>query len=250
MPDGLIQALALPGLGWLILAVLIAGTVRGFSGFGTALIYLPVAGMFLPPVWTLITLVTMDIIGPLPHIRGALRAGHPRDLMRLMVGTAIGLPIGLAVLYVLDPMVFRYGVSACAIGMLVILAAGVRYRGPLNPPLIYGTGVSAGFLGGVAGLPGPPVILLYMASTLGSAIVRANTLAYLFFFDLFLLGLLFLQGRLDFAPLWVGVILIVPNLIGVSLGAWLFNPEKEKIYRAVAYTVIAASAITGLPIWS
>ena len=35
MPDPFVAALATPGLPWLMLAIGVAGIVRGFSGFGT-----------------------------------------------------------------------------------------------------------------------------------------------------------------------------------------------------------------------
>ena len=49
MADALAQALALPGLPWLVLAATLAGLVRGFSGFGSGLVYMPIAGAVLPP---------------------------------------------------------------------------------------------------------------------------------------------------------------------------------------------------------
>ena len=54
MPDLLAQALAQPGLGWLFAAALVAGVVRGFSGFGTAMAFMPVAGAILSPFAALI----------------------------------------------------------------------------------------------------------------------------------------------------------------------------------------------------
>ena len=50
MPEILSEALALPGLWLLILGALVAGIVRGFSGFGTAMIYLPIAAQVMPPI--------------------------------------------------------------------------------------------------------------------------------------------------------------------------------------------------------
>ena len=61
MPDLLTQALAFKGLAWVALAALVAGVVRGFSGFGTALIYLPVAAQVMPPVWAILSLAAMDV---------------------------------------------------------------------------------------------------------------------------------------------------------------------------------------------
>ena len=48
MPDAALAALELPGVWWLAATLVAAGIVRGFSGFGSALIFVPVAGIFLP----------------------------------------------------------------------------------------------------------------------------------------------------------------------------------------------------------
>ena len=50
MPEVVLAALETAGLGWLILITIVAGIVYGFAGFGAALIYMPVAVIFLAPV--------------------------------------------------------------------------------------------------------------------------------------------------------------------------------------------------------
>ncbi|MDV4145533.1 sulfite exporter TauE/SafE family protein [Shimia sp. FJ5] len=250
MPDLLGGVASVEGLPWLILAAFVAGTVRGFSGFGTALIYLPLAGRFIDPIWAILTLAVMDMFGPLPNAPSAWRNGHPRDVMRLWAGTLVALPIGLMVLYAVDPAVFRYGVSFLALGMLAALVLGLRYQGTVTRPMVYGIGGAAGFLGGAAGLPGPPVILFYMASPHGARVVRANTMIYLLGYDVLLMGVLALQDRLTLTPVLLGVALAVPNILGNLLGARIFDPARETLYRWVAYAMIAASAIGGLPFLS
>lgn len=99
------------------------------------------------------------------------------------------------------------------------------------------------------GIPGPPVILLYMAGTHGPGLIRANTMVFLFVFDVLLLGILALQGQLGAQPLWLGVAMMLPATLGNLVGGWLFNPAYVRLYRAVAYTIIVAAALSGLPIW-
>ena len=53
---------------YLVLGAVLAGLVRGFSGFGTAMVFIPIAGQVLSPVATLIVLLVMDLIGPLPNM--------------------------------------------------------------------------------------------------------------------------------------------------------------------------------------
>ena len=249
MPAALAEALAIPGLWLLVVGAFVSGCVRGFAGFGTALIFVPLAGQVVPPLWVLIILVTMDMAGPLPNLPRALRAGDMAQVAWLSLGAVMASPLGLMVLAQMDPVIFRYLVSIMALLVPVLLLVGLRYRAALNRPVLLGTGAASGFLGGVVGIPGPPVILLYMAGTHGPGLIRANTMVFLFVFDVLLLGILALQGQLGAQPLWLGVAMMLPATLGNLVGGWLFNPAYVRLYRAVAYTIIVAAALSGLPIW-
>lgn len=249
MPDALGAALAFDGLGWLIAGTVLAGFVRGFSGFGTALVFMPVAGQLMSPIWALTVLVVMDLFGPIPNLPRARRDGNPREVALLCVAMILALPLGLMVLTSIRPELFRYAVSTLALLVPVLLLAGLRYRGPLSAPILLGTGGLSGFLGGVVGVPGPPVILLYLASTRLAAQVRANILIYLFIFDIVLIAVLALQDRLEAVPVILGLLLALPVMLANMAGAAIFRPERERLYRAAAYVVIAAAAISGLPVW-
>ncbi len=237
------------GLAVIVFAAFLGGIVRGFSGFGTALIFLPIATPYLDPFGALIGLTIMDIFGPLPNVRRAWDAVDRGDLFRLVSGCAIMLPIGLLVLTQVEPEVFRYAVSLLAILMLVILILGLRYNGPVRRTMVAGIGGAAGFLGGVAGLPGPAVILFYMSRPLPVEVIRATILLFLLVFDFLILGFLSAMGRVTVASAVLGFALAVPNLVGNWLGGWLFRPEVEKLYRTAAYVAIALAALSGLPLW-
>lgn len=250
MPDALAIALALDGLGWLVIGAFAAGAVRGFAGFGTAMVFLPVAGQILTPVWALIGLVIMDAFGPLPNLRRARRDGRMADLGWLLGGMTAALPLGLMVLYIAPVELFRYAVSVIALAVPVLIWAGLRLPGAPGRPLLLGTGVISGVLGGVAGLPGPPVILLYMASGDPVRIVRANNTLFLFGFTLVLIAVLGLQGRLAAPAVMIGLILALPNALGNIAGAVIFRPERARLYRAAGYGLIILSALGGLPVWN
>ncbi len=247
MPEIAASVLATPGLIWLIGAALAAGIVRGFAGFGTAMIYLPVAGQWLPPFEALTTLVVMDLIGPLPHVKRALRDGIAADVARLSAGMIVALPFGVYVLSLVAPEVFRYGVSFVTMSLLLLLIGGVRYTGALSRPVIYGTGAAGGFLAGSVGLPGPPVIMLYMASGHTPKVIRANNMLYLILSVVAMLAMFAIFGKLVLSAVGLGLALAVPYLLGNVAGGLIFRDEAERTYRMVAYAIIAASAVSGLP---
>ncbi len=250
MPDLLAQAMATPGVAWLALAVIVAGLVRGFAGFGSAMIIMPVAASVLSPVEAILFMTAAELIGPLPNLPDALREGAPREVGRLMLGVLIGMPLGLWWLSMLSPEGFGWIVSGVVLGLLVLLLAGWRYHGPLGAKLVTATGALGGFMTGFAGIAGPPVILLYMASRRPAAVIRANFLLYLLGIDLMLFAMLAATGQVVWGVLVLGLLAAVPNLIANIIGARLFDPSRERLFRAVAYIVIAASAILGLPLWN
>lgn len=250
MPDFVTQALATPGLGWLTLAVLAAGIVRGFSGFGSALIIMPVGSSVLSPFAAIAFLTVVELFGPLPNLPNALRFGKAIEVGKLLIGALIGLPIGLALLSSVSQVAFSWVVSICVLALLVILSKGWRYTGNVKSSGVAGIGALGGFMAGIAGLPGPPVILFYMASVNAIATIRANFLLYLLGIDVIMIASFLFLGELDWNAVLMAVILIVPYMCANTLGARWFRPDAERIYRLVAYAIIGASAILGLPIWS
>ncbi len=249
MPDILSDVFTREGVWLVVLAAFAGGIVRGFTGFGTAMVYLPVAGLFLTPFEALTTLIVKDLIGPLIHVPRAFREGDSRDVVRLGLGAFFAVPMGVWVLTLVTPEGFRWGVSLIALVLLVLLASGFRYPGRLTAPLVYAAGALGGFLGGFVGLPGPPVIMLYLASTLPAPVVRANLMLYLILADVLMLAVIGWKGYLVHSALVLGALLIPPYMAGNWVGALLFRPEAEVGYRRVAYAIIAGSAVVGLPIW-
>lgn len=249
MIELLAAAFATPGIGWLYLGVVLAGLVRGFAGFGTGMVYLPIAAQVLPPVWTLVTLIVIDIFGPLPAVPRALRDGHPRDVLRLSAGALVSIPLGVWLLTTLPAEPFRIVISGLSLVLLVLLVSGLRYHGPVPRPAIYGIGAVSGALAGAFGLGGPPVILLYMARPLPAAVIRASTLLFLLATDAMLLGVFGLSGLLSPEPLVLGLALMPVYLGSVMAGSAIFDPARDRVYRWTAYAIIAASAIGGLPLF-
>ena len=167
MIGGIHEALAFGGLPLLLGAVVVAGVVRGFTGFGTALIYVPLASSVLSPVQVVASLIMFDLLGAMPLMPRAIRDGAPREVAWMMPATLVGLVAGLWVLTRMEPVVFRWIICASALVLLVVLASGWRYRGDLGVAARSGVGSAAGFFGGVSGAAGPPVILFYMGGHAG-----------------------------------------------------------------------------------
>ena len=235
------------GLLWIALAAFVAGIVRGFTGFGTAMVFLPVAGFFLSPIVALTVLTVMDFFGPIPLLKKAVQDARWKDLVSLLIPMALILPAALWLLSYADPQIFRYLVSGLAICLLLCLIFGVQYKGKVATPMLVSIGAFSGVTGGFLGMPGPPVILFYMAGPYRAAVVRANTLFFLFSFDALFIMVIYILGFMELEAVFLGLAMVVPIVGGNLVGAKFFNPEKERVYRFAAFCIIAFSAIKGLP---
>ena len=54
---------------------------------------------------------------------------------------------------------------------------------------------------------------------------------------------------MDPAAVVLGMLVMLPYLAGNVIGGAMFRPERERAYRAIAYGIIAVSAIGALPLW-
>ena len=244
--NDLAAALAQPGAAWLALASVLAGAVPGFAGFGSGLVFMPIAGAVLPPAQAVAALVVMDVLGPLPNLPGALRTGDAREVGRLV----LGLPLGLAALFWIAPEAFRRGVNLMALATVAALASGWVWRGARGRGAQAGAGFLSGIVGGATGLPGPPVILFYMAGGTAPAQVRANLTMFLVAVDVGLIALLAAVGRLEAAAVATGLMLLIPFSLAKLIGSRLFDPGRVRACRRAAFALIVGAALAGLPLWT
>ena len=238
-------------LAFVVAGAVLSGLVRGFAGFGTGLIYVPLASLALPPLWVLVTLTVMDLIGPLPAVPRALREGQPRHVAALLCAAAVTLLPGLLLLDRMDPAGFRWLVGGLCLLTVALMASGWRWSGRMTPAVTLAAGGAAGFLGGLAGLAGPPVVLTFMSSPLPPRVIRANLMVFLVAWDVLFGGVLWNTGRLLVEPVALGALLIAPYLAAVWIGGAIFRRSDgdERLYRRVAYALIAGSAVLALPVW-
>src|SRR6202050_903262 len=136
---------------WATLAIaILAGAVRGFSGFGSALIYIPlVAAVYSPPV-AAVTLLLIDSFGAAPLTVRSVAYCSWREILPIYIAAAIAVPFGTMGLLVVDPA-FRRGCIAVVILLLLgVLVSGWHYHGRPRLPLTLPIGLFSGFCGGGA----------------------------------------------------------------------------------------------------
>jgi uncharacterized membrane protein YfcA len=248
MPEVITPALATPGLGWMMLAILAAGLVRGFTGFGTALIFVPVAGQFLPGPDIIMVMAITGLFSMMALLPNALKTADRGEVGTLAFAAALSVPVGVWMLAQLDGLTIRWIVSGVVALTLLAVITGWRWHGRLGWPGRFSIGGGAGLVGGLTGLTGPVVIIFYLANARSAAVVRSNTIVFLAVLDVVLVANLAVFGHASAATFWIAVIMGLPYLVTTLIGQALFDPKLEKTYRYVAYGVIGLALVSGLPL--
>ncbi|MGP1252777.1 MAG: sulfite exporter TauE/SafE family protein [Kiloniellales bacterium] len=229
-----------------VAATLVAGVVRGFSGFGTAMILVPSYSLVFGPAAAIPMMSLVDATGSLGLMPRALRRCTWREVAPLTLGASLLLPLGVYLLIVVDQELLRWVMSVTIILVVVVLASGWRYQAQPTPLLSVGIGGAAGLMGGSIGIAGPPVILFWLGGRSAAETVRANTIVFLALL-VFVAWISFFVGGLFTREVLVVAALLVPiYAAAIWLGAHSFRFADEQWFRRVALGVIALIALASL----
>lgn len=243
------QAAASPAFPVMAVCAALAGLVRGFSGFGAALVFMPASAAVAGPQTALITLWIADAVGALSLLPWGLRHCAPREVARLGLGLVFGVPAGVWALTTAEPDALRWGLCLAALAVIGALAAGWRWTGPLPPAAETGVGFLSGFGGGVAGLSGVAPVVFYLGREAAAERLRANIIA-LFAASFPLGGALFLWNGLFTAEAVASGAAIAPiYALAIRGGALLYPLASPAAFRRIAFGLILVSAMAGLPLW-
>lgn len=228
---------------------ILAGGVRGFSGFGSALIFIPLMSAVYGPQIAAATFVTIDLAVGAFFVPQVWRHADFRQILPLAVTAVIAAQFGTLILLYTDPTALRWAISALVGIVVFILASGWRYHGRPILPVTICVGLLAGLLGGSVQMSGPPIIIYWLGSAAAAAVVRANFIVYFTIFSAASVLTYALRGLLPVEILALALLIGPLQILAMATGSRLFHLASEKTYRRVAYLIVALSAIVSMPLW-
>jgi uncharacterized membrane protein YfcA len=226
---------------------LVAGTARGFSGFGAALIFMPLASSLAAPRLVAALLLIIDFVAMIPLIPNAWRHGDRRATAVMVTGALVGVPTGTWFLTRLDPVTTRWIISGFVFALLLLLLSGWRYRGRDHAAVTIGVGGLSGFCSGLAQTGGPPIVGYWLGRPLATSVARANIMLFFAASDVVSVVSYAITGLITVEAIGFALIVGPVYAIGVALGAALFGRASETVFRAICYALIATAVVFGLP---
>ena len=239
-------------LAWPILLALIvlafgAGTVRGFAGFGDALIFLPLAGMLVAPITSLFLFMLIASPGPIPLVKEAVKTAPFRIYGTISALMLLFLPLGFWLLSMMEADYFRALTASLALTLAILMFVGWKPNVPITMISLVILGILCGIIGGASGAPGALIVFFFINAGLLAKDVRASTTIILFVFDAAILLMIVITGKFEWSSLLIATFLLPAYIIGGWIGKKFFDPSKEKLFRNVALCAILVSGLVGMP---
>jgi uncharacterized membrane protein YfcA len=235
---------------WIVAILsLIAGTVRGFVGFGAGMIMIPFISALYTPQIGATSILVADGILTIPYILKSLAHYEPRTVAPVALGAVLAIPLGAYLLTTIDPTPIRWAMAPIIAGLLAITLSGWRYHGIPKVSVSLATGATSGFLSGLIQLSGPPVVVLWMSGPFPPQTIRANIFVY-FAVTSVVAVIAYAVGGVFTRDLIPVLVPMIPGYaIGLALGGRVFGRADPKIFRRVAVVLIGCSVVVSMPIF-
>jgi uncharacterized protein len=240
---------ALSILTWKLLGVLWLGGFLGAlavggAGFAFALVASSIWLHALAPLQTAVLVLASGVCLHLASIWLMRRTLEPRRLWPFLVGGAIGIPIGIALLTRSDPGILKtsLGCFLLAYGLFALLAPRLPHVAGGGRLADGAVGFFGGILGGLGGFSG--VLPTIWAQLRGWSKETIRGLCQPFIFLAQLTSLALLGGIAVDATSVVIFAAMVPALVAGSLAGWaIYGRLDERRFRQVLAGLLALSGL-------
>lgn len=237
-----------PALIPVLMAVSLAGIVRGFAGFGGAMVFMPFATFLFEPRLVVVAFFMIDTSVTLPLVRNAFKHWDWRVVIPCVAGSWMGVWLGAYLLATMDTLVLRWAICLAILAAVAFMISGWRYAGRPSVPISLAVGSTSGVLGGVAQISAPPIVAYWSAGPYAAETIRANVICFFFFATLGSLSAFLANGMFGAQTLALAVWLAPAYGLALFVGAKLFKGTNDSLFRKVAFGLILLAAVTSLPI--
>ena len=230
---------------WVLLSVCLAALMRAFTGFGFAMLAVPVFSLFLLPGDAVVLSAALALILGLIGYRSWWRQFPVAPAVPMISGSVMGTAIGVWFLASLSVAQFQLWIGLSVVVASVALSRAEARERVASPSVSVGTGVLSGLMNGAFAIPGPPVVMYVMATMANPAHSRAFLMMFFVCSNIVSL-IMFAWADLvtpqPFQLLWIAL----PAMwLGNLLGNWAFERFAGEAYRPV---VVGLCIVIGMAI--
>ena len=238
--------LSLLEFSFIIFTVFIASIIRGFNGFGFSATCISGFSFVIPAIEIVPIILILEVLISIfmaPYVWNKIDWNM---VFKILIGMAIGSPIGIFLLKYLSPEITHLSVCIIIIFFSILLMKGYTNKQLNNNSIKVSTGIGSGALNGLTTLGGMPAALFLLITCIQPAVIRGTLTALFFLTDIYAFMLSFFADIVDITTIYRTLPLILVLPIGVFIGDKFFVKSKEALYRKVVFYFLIIISIFGI----
>ena len=231
---------------FLSLIIFTASIVRGFTGFGLALVAVPLIQFIMPVSDTAVFIAIINAIFSVIYFRRSRESVRGQPLGRMAVWTGIGVAAGTLILKFLNPAYIQLVWGMLIIFIVIALTRGFSFGIRSDKSAMTLSGLFGGVLAGATGITGPPVAIIL--SSMKTPREKFNAVISLFILFAVSYALIFyLVAGLVKTDTFLLALCSVPALIaGLYTGDRLVARISQTTFTRVVYIVLVMMGLITL----
>ena len=226
--------------------VMFAAIVRGYSGFGFAVIAVVGLNFFFEPQQSVAIVLSLDLLCSINLWKQAVKQADFPTLRKLIFGAILGIPIGYCFLIFIPAEILKVLICVAILVLALLLFSSFR---PFNADK-NNTKISFGLASGAgtasASIGGPMIVYYMLSSHLSTSTQRATMILFFIASEGIAVISLISGGLTDSTLPKAVLILIIPALIAVKYGQHLFNKKPPTSLKSFALPIMVIIALLGM----
>lgn len=229
-----------------LLATFLGGITQGLTGFGFALVSVPILVILLSPKIVVPIVLMHAILINLIILREARKWVDLKRIWPLMIAGIAGIPLGTYLLIVLDVSILKVFIGAVIIPFAIASFMGSRKQIKNEKLAFAPVGFISGLLGASTTLAGPPVILFFVNQGVEKQIFRANLVAYFTVLSSATIFAFMLGGIITEVAIKYAIWFLPATILGAIIGIKLAHKVAEKLFRNIALIIVTVAGLLSI----
>lgn len=224
-------------------AMAIAAFVQSISGFGLALLSVPLMSLFAD---VRLSVVVVNLIGLVTTSAQAWKEREHADAplaVRVTVAAIIGMPLGLVAFLFMSETYLKVGLGIVVLFVTLLLMRGFTLRSTTRTA-DWLLGGASGALSTSVGTNGPPLVFLFQARQMPQEIFRA-TISRVFILSNIVTVIIFASaGKITVDSIVAAAVSLPVLVIAISAGFWTRRFVNQQRFRILVLTLLVISGLS------
>ena len=230
----------------IVLVILFSGFIRGFLGFGSGLITIPILSYLYSPIFAMVFNIAIEIPATIYLTYVGAKSCKFKEISPMFFAMMLTIPIGTIFLISVNEQLIKIIMSILVIFFVILIATGWKLKASITKYVLTISGVISGLMHGATGMGGPPYATVLLSKGDNDEVTRGNILIMstgivisaiisLYYFNLFTKELL-LTGLIT-SPLYI---------LATYFGSMFFNFSGNKYYISISLSALGIIGVSTL----